>query len=157
MSKIATCLWFDHEAEEAMEFYLTVFPNARRGTVSRYGPGAPLPEGTAMMCTFTLEGYDIMALNGGPVYRLNPAVSLYVDCTDQAEVDRYWDALVAGGEPSRCGWLVDRFGLSWQIVPRVLGELLGQPDPVKAERVMQAMLAMDKIDVAGLERASRGA
>lgn len=156
MQKISPFLWFDHQAEEAMNFYVSVFKNSRVGSVSRYGKGGPLPEGTAMSCTFTLEGLEFLALNGGPAFQFNPAISLFVDCVDQAEVDTLWDKLCEGGAPSRCGWLTDRFGLSWQIIPRALGELMNDPDPVKAGRVVQAMMGMGKIDVAGLKKAYAG-
>ena len=156
MQKITPFLWFDHQAEEAMNFYVSVFKNAQVGTVSRYGPGAPVPEGTVISCTFTLEGQNFMALNGGPHYQLTPAFSLFVDCKNQAEVDYLWEHLCEGGTPSRCGWLVDRFGVSWQIIPKALGELLEDPDPEKSGRVMQAMMGMVKIDIAGLKKAYAG-
>lgn len=157
MQKISPFLWFDHQAEEAMNFYVSVFKNAQVGTVSRYGKGAPVPEGTVMACTFTLEGLEFQALNGGPVFTFNPAISLFVDCVDQLEVDTLWNKLCEGGAPGQCGWLTDKFGLSWQIVPRALSEYLSDPDPAKAGRVMAAMMQMTKIDIAALKKAHAGA
>ncbi len=153
MQKITTFLWFDNQAEDAMNFYTSIFRNSQVGRVSRYGDAGPGPKGSVMVATFTLEGQEFMALNGGPVYKFTPAVSLYVSCETQEEVDDLWAKLSAGGKPGRCGWLEDKFGLSWQIIPRALGELMGDKDPARAGRVMQAMLQMDKIDVAGLRRA----
>jgi predicted 3-demethylubiquinone-9 3-methyltransferase (glyoxalase superfamily) len=153
MQKITTFLWFDNQAEDAMNFYTSIFRNSRVGRVSRYGDAGPGPKGSVMVATFQLEGQEFMALNGGPVYKFTPAVSLYVSCETQEEVDDLWARLSAGGKPGRCGWLEDKFGLSWQIIPRALGELMGDQDPAGAGRVMQAMLQMDKIDVAGLKRA----
>ena len=155
MPKITPWLWFDTEGEEAANFYTTVFPNSRVVAVQRYGPGAPRPEGTAMTVDFELDGQRIVALNGGPQYTFTEAVSFLVDCETQEEVDRYWNALTGnGGEPGPCGWLKDRFGLSWQIVPSALPRLLGDPDREKSQRVMQAMLGMQKIEIAELERAA---
>lgn len=153
MQKITPFLWFDHEAEEAVEFYVSLFKNSRITNVSRYGDAGPGPKGQAMSITFELEGQGFMALNGGPVFTFNPAISLFVDCADQAEVDSLWNKLSEGGEPGQCGWIKDRFGLSWQIVPRILGELLGNPDPVIAQRVMAEMLTMGKLDIARLASA----
>ncbi|HEY7270676.1 MAG TPA: VOC family protein [Dehalococcoidia bacterium] len=154
MQKVHPFLWFDSQAEEAASLYTSLFPDGRVIEVNRYGPGAPMPEGSVMSVTFEIGGVEFMALNAGPVFKLNEAFSIYVHCQDQAEVDYYWDLLLAGGgEPSQCGWLKDRFGLSWQIVPEALGRMLGDSDRDKAGRVMQAMLQMSKIDVAGLERA----
>lgn len=158
MQKITTYLWFDNDAEEAINFYTSIFNNSRIVNVSRYPEGGPGPAGTMMSATFELEGQQFMALNGGPHFKFNEAISLFVDCTSQEEVDTLWNRLLeGGGQESRCGWLKDRFGLSWQIVPRQLGELMGDPDPAKAQRVMQAMLQMQKIDIAGLQRAYEGA
>jgi predicted 3-demethylubiquinone-9 3-methyltransferase (glyoxalase superfamily) len=154
MQKITPCLWFDRQAKEAAEFYVSVFPNSRISQVSYYGDGVPMPKGTVLTVAFELEGAGFTALNGGPAHQFSEAMSLQVDCADQAEVDRYWDALAQGGEPGRCGWLKDRFGLSWQIVPRRLPELLAQPDAAKAQRVMAAMLQMGKLDIAKLEAAA---
>jgi predicted 3-demethylubiquinone-9 3-methyltransferase (glyoxalase superfamily) len=151
--KITPWLWFDNEGEEAANFYTSVFPNSRIVDVHRHGPGAPRPEGTAMTVDFELDGQRIVALNGGPQYTFTEAVSFLVDCETQEEVDRYWSVLTEnGGEPGPCGWLKDRFGLSWQIVPAALPRLLGDPDREKAQRVMQAMLGMKKIEIAELER-----
>lgn len=157
MPKITPFLWFDDQAEEAATFYVSVFPNSQILSVSRYGPAGPGPEGQAMVVTFELDGVRFTALNGGPQYRFTEAVSFYVDCADQAEIDHYWDTLTAnGGSPGQCGWLKDRFGLSWQIVPKVLPELIGGSDPEKARRGMQAMLKMTKLDIEGLRRARAG-
>jgi len=157
MSKITPFLWFDNQAEEAMNFYVSLFNNSKIVHVSRYGEGAPVPAGTVMSATFELDGQTIMALNGGPQFRFNEAISFFVDCQDQAEVDKFWNALTAdGGEEGPCGWLKDKFGLSWQIVPKALGEMLGDPDPAKSQRAMQAMLQMKKIDVPTLQKAYNG-
>ena len=153
--KITTCLWFDTEGEEAAEFYSRLIPNSRVTGVERYGEAGPRPAGTAMTVTFELDGRPYVALNGGPDYRFNEAVSFQVSCEGQDEVDRLWDALGDGGEEGPCGWLKDRFGLSWQIIPTALPQLLSQPDPDKAQRVMQAMLAMKKLDIGELERAAQ--
>jgi predicted 3-demethylubiquinone-9 3-methyltransferase (glyoxalase superfamily) len=156
MQKITTFLWFDNQAEEAVNLYTSLFKNSRILEISRYGEGAPLPAGTVMSVTFQLEGQEFMALNGGPVFKFTEAMSLFVKCETQAEVDRYWEALSAGGEVQQCGWLKDRFGVSWQIVPTQLGILLGDPDPAKANRVMQAMLKMVKLDIEALQAAHDG-
>jgi predicted 3-demethylubiquinone-9 3-methyltransferase (glyoxalase superfamily) len=157
MQKVSPFLWFDGQAEEAASFYTSLLPNSRITSVSRYGEGGPAPKGTAMSVTFELDGHEYMALNGGPHFKFTPAISLFVKCESQEEVDRYWDALIAGGgQAERCGWLKDRFGLSWQIIPSVLGQLLQDKDRAKAGRVMQAMMQMTKIDIAGLRRAYEG-
>lgn len=157
MSRISPFLWFDTEAEAAAELYVGIFPNSRITSISRYGEAGPGPAGSAMTVSFELDGLPVTALNGGPHFKLSEAFSMSVDCADQAEVDRYWDALVAdGGKPSQCGWLKDRFGLSWQIVPRALPRLLQDPDRAKAQRVMAAMLNMSRLDVAALEAAAAG-
>jgi predicted 3-demethylubiquinone-9 3-methyltransferase (glyoxalase superfamily) len=156
MQKIRPCLWFDDRAEEAAEFYTSIFGDPAVSDVTRYGPAGPLPEGTVMTVTFDLAGQEFIALNGGPEYSFTPAISLFVRCEDQAEVDRLWTALTDGGEESMCGWLVDRFGISWQIVPDRLGELLSDPDPERARRAMAAMLTMRKIDVRAMEDAAAG-
>ncbi|CAN5187898.1 VOC family protein [soil metagenome] len=156
MSKIAPFLWFDNNAEEAMNFYTGIFPNAKIGNVSRYGEGSPMPAGTVMSCTFELGGQEFMAMNGGPMFTFTEAISFFVDCEDQAEVDKYWDALTEGGEESQCGWLKDKFGLSWQIIPRALGQTLGGSDAAGSGRAMQAMMGMKKLIVADLEKAYRG-
>ena len=154
MSKITPFLWFDDNAEEALELYTSVFADSSVGEVTRMPAADPEAPGPVVMGTVTLAGTDFMVLNGGPQFRFTEAISLFVSCTDQAEVDYYWDRLTAdGGEPSQCGWLKDKFGLSWQIVPTALGELMGDPDPAKSQAVMQAMLGMGKLDVAGLQAA----
>lgn len=158
MQKITPFLWFDGQAEEAMKFYTSVFKNSRSGRVSRYGDGAPWPKGTAMTATFELEGANFIALNGGPQYKFTEAVSFLVACDTQKEIDELWSKLTAdGGEPGRCGWLKDKFGLSWQIVPSILGELLADKDAAKARRVTEAMLGMSKLDIERLKQAQRGA
>jgi predicted 3-demethylubiquinone-9 3-methyltransferase (glyoxalase superfamily) len=156
MQKITPFLWFNDQAEEAMNFYVSIFRNSKVGTISRYGDAGPGPKGQVMTASFQLEGQDFMALNGGPQYAFTPAISLYVSCADQQEVDDLWDKLSAGGEPGPCGWLKDRFGLSWQIIPDALPRLMGDKDRAKGGRVMQAMLTMGKIDIAGLQRAYDG-
>jgi len=156
MSKITPFLWFDNQAEEAMNFYVSLFKNSKVGNVSRYGEGAPVPAGTVMSATFELDGQTIMALNGGPQFKFTEAISFYVDCADQAEVDHFWNKLCEGGEPGPCGWLKDKFGLSWQIIPKQLGQMLGDPNPDRSRRAMEAMLKMSKIDVAALEKAVNG-
>ncbi len=156
MQKITPFLWFDDRAEEAMLFYTSIFKNSKVGEVSRYGEGSPGEPGKVMSATFELEGQQFMALNGGPHFSFTPAISLFVNCETQAEVDELWDRLIEGGTPSQCGWLTDKFGLSWQIIPKALGEMLSDKDPEKSQRVMQAMMKMTKIDIAGLERAHRG-
>jgi predicted 3-demethylubiquinone-9 3-methyltransferase (glyoxalase superfamily) len=154
MQKITPFLWFDDQAEEAMNFYVSIFKNSRVNELRRYGKAGPGPEGSVMTGTFTLEGQEFFALNGGPHYSFTPAISLFVDCKSQQEVDELWDKLSAGGEKSRCGWLKDKYGLSWQVIPSVLGELLGSPDTGKSARVMQAMMKMDKIDIKKLQEAA---
>ncbi len=154
MQKITPFLWFDHQAEEAMNFYVSIFKNSKVGKVTRYGKAGPGPEGTVMSATFQLEGQDFMALNGGPLYKFSPAISLFVSCETQQEVDELWTKLSAGGRPNRCGWLDDKFGVTWQIIPTILGELLQGDDPGKARRTMQAMLKMEKIDIAELKQAA---
>lgn len=155
--KITTFLWFDHQAEQAAEFYVSVFRYGRVLDVQRYSEAGPGETGSVMLVSFELFGQEFLALNGGPVFTFNEAVSLQVDCEDQAEVDRYWDLLTAdGGEPGRCGWLKDRYGLSWQIVPRRMTELLVDPDPARVRRATAAMLTMGKLDVAALEAAADG-
>jgi predicted 3-demethylubiquinone-9 3-methyltransferase (glyoxalase superfamily) len=153
MQKITPFLWFNDNAEEAMNFYVSIFKNSKVGKVTRYTDAGPGPKGTAMSVTFELEGQTFMALNGGPQFRFTEAISLFVSCESQQEVDELWEKLSAGGEKSRCGWLKDKFGLSWQIIPSALGEALSDKDPAKAKRAMQAMLQMDKIDIARLKQA----
>jgi predicted 3-demethylubiquinone-9 3-methyltransferase (glyoxalase superfamily) len=155
--KITPYLWFDDDAEEALSFYASIFPDAKVLGTTRWGEGGPVPAGTLMLARFRLAGQEFLALNGGPMYRFNEAISLFVSCADQAEIDRYWKALTAdGGEPGRCGWLKDKFGLSWQIVPRELGALMSDPDPAKAGRVGAALLTMDKLDLGKLRAAHAG-
>ena len=154
-NKVTPFLWFDTEAEDAAKFYVSLVPNSRIVDVSRWAKGSPFPEGSVMSVIFELDGREYMALNAGPHFKLDEAFSLFVNCEDQAEVDRYWDALTAdGGAPSQCAWLKDKFGVSWQIVPKALGRLLSDQDSAKAGRAMQAMMQMTKIDVAELERAA---
>jgi predicted 3-demethylubiquinone-9 3-methyltransferase (glyoxalase superfamily) len=154
MNEITPCLWFDTEGEEAAKLYTSVFPNSRILEVTRYGSAGPRPEGMVMTVSFELDGQKFVALNGGPEFTFSEALSFQVGCEDQEEVDRFWSALSEGGEEGPCGWLKDRFGLSWQIVPDRLPELLGDPDPAKAQRVMAAMLQMRKIEIDELERAA---
>ncbi len=153
MKKITPFLWFDSQAEEAMNFYISIFKNSKVVNVTRNPEGAPGPKGQVTIATFELDGQEFMALNGGPEFNFTEAISFYVDCKSQQEVDKLWNKLSAGGEKGRCGWLKDKYGLSWQIVPSVLGELMGDKDPQKARRVMEAMLQMDKIDIAALKLA----
>lgn len=157
MQKITPFFWFDNQAEEAMNFYVSVFKNSEVLSVQRYGQAAAevsgRPKGSVMTASFLLDGQEFVALNGGPVYKISPAISFVVNCETQEEVDELWEKLTAGGEEVQCGWLTDKFGVSWQIVPTQLDKLLSDPDPVKSERVMQAMLQMKKIDIAGLKRA----
>lgn len=153
MRKITPCLWFDNQAEEAMNFYVSLFKNSRILSLTRYGEGGPGPQGTIMTASFQLDGQELMALNGGPYFKFTEAISLFVNCETQAEVDELWDKLSEGGEKEQCGWLKDRYGLSWQIVPTALGEMLGDPDPRKSQNVMQAMLKMTKIDIDTLRHA----
>jgi predicted 3-demethylubiquinone-9 3-methyltransferase (glyoxalase superfamily) len=154
MQKITPFLWFDTEGEEAARFYTSVFPNSEIGEIARYGPGGPRPEGTVMTVSFELDGLKFVALNGGPDFRFTEAVSFLVNCDTQDEVDSYWSTLSEGGEEGPCGWLKDKFGLSWQIVPKRLPELLADPDRERAQRVMAAMMKMGKIEVDELERAA---
>jgi predicted 3-demethylubiquinone-9 3-methyltransferase (glyoxalase superfamily) len=153
MQKITPFLWYNDNAEEAMNFYLSVFKNSKVLGVSRYGEAGPGPKGSVMVANFQIEGQEFTALNGGPHFKLTEAISFVVDCKTQEEVDYYWEKLSAGGEKSRCGWLKDKFGLSWQIVPTILSELMQDKDPEKSKRVMQAMLKMDKLDIKTLKEA----
>lgn len=158
MTTITPCLWFDDDLEEAMAFYSRIFPGSRIGNVSRYGDAGPGEPGSVMAADFELAGLPFRAINGGPQFRFTEAVSFSVSCADQAEVDRYWTALLAdGGEESMCGWLKDRYGLSWQVIPDGMDELFADPDPQRANRAMQAMLSMRKLDVAALRSAADGA
>jgi predicted 3-demethylubiquinone-9 3-methyltransferase (glyoxalase superfamily) len=153
VKKIRPFLWFDDKAEEAAKFYTSIFKNSKIHNVSRYGDAGPGSEGSVMSVTFELEGQEFMALNGGPIYHFTPAISFFVDCKTQQEVDDLWNRLSEGGEKSRCGWLSDKYGLSWQIIPSALGELMGDDDENKSSAVMKAMLEMDKIDIKGLQEA----
>lgn len=157
MQKITPFLWFDNQAEDAMNFYVSVFKNSKVLSVQRYRQEAAevsgRPKGSVMTASFLLDGQEFVALNGGPVYRISPAISFVVNCETQEEVDEYWKRLTAGGQEVQCGWLTDKFGVSWQIVPTQLNKLLSDPDPAKSGRVMQAMLQMKKLDIAGLKRA----
>jgi predicted 3-demethylubiquinone-9 3-methyltransferase (glyoxalase superfamily) len=153
MQKITPYLWFNDQAEEAMNFYTSIFKNSKIVNLSRYGEGGPGPQGTVMSATFQLEGQEFMVLNGGPQFKFTEAISFFVSCKTQEEVDDLWGKLSEGGEEGPCGWLKDKFGLSWQIIPTLLGELLGDPDPAKAQNVMQAMLQMKKIESAKLKEA----
>lgn len=156
MQKITACLWFDNQAEEAAEYYVSVFDNARIKDVSRYGEGGPGPAGQAIVVAFDIEDQAFQALNGGPAFSFTEAVSFVIDCASQDEVDRYWNALTDGGTESQCGWLKDRYGVSWQIVPSVLGQLIAGPDAEGSQRAMQAMLGMRKLDIAELQKAYDG-
>ncbi len=151
--KITTFLWFDDRAEEAVNFYTSLFEDSEITHINRYGSAGPGAEGSIMTLEFTLAGQEFIALNGGPVYRFNEAVSLWIDCDSQEEIDHYWEKLTEGGEPGPCGWLKDKFGLSWQVVPAILPEMLQDTDHARANRVMQAMLQMSKIDIAALQHA----
>jgi predicted 3-demethylubiquinone-9 3-methyltransferase (glyoxalase superfamily) len=156
MEKITPFLWFDDQAEEAMRFYTSIFKNSKIENVSRYGNEAPGQKGKVMTASFSLEGREFMVLNGGPTFHFTEAISFFVNCETQAEVDDLWEKLSDGGEKGQCGWLKDKFGVSWQIVPTTLGILLNDKDAEKSSRVMQAMLKMKKLDIAGLERAYAG-
>ena len=154
--KITPFLWFDKQAEEAAQFYVSIFKNSKILNVSRYGDAGPGPKGSVMVVNFQIAGQEFTALNGGPLFKFSEAISFEVSCETQQEVDYYWEKLGAGGDPKaqQCGWLKDRYGLSWQVVPTVLGKLMTDPDPARAGRVMQAMLQMKKLDIAELERAA---
>ena len=154
LTKITPCLWFDTQGEEAANFYTGIFENSRILQVSRYGSAGPRPEGMVMVVNFELDGQEFMALNGGPEFTFDEAISFQVNCESQDEVDEFWAKLSDGGEEGPCGWLKDKFGVSWQIVPTVLDELVADPDPERAQRAMKAMLGMKKLDVAELQRAA---
>jgi predicted 3-demethylubiquinone-9 3-methyltransferase (glyoxalase superfamily) len=156
MQKITPFLWFDNKAEEAANFYVSIFKNSKILNIARYGEAGPGPKGSVMMVTFQIEGQEFMALNGGPQYTFTPAISLFVHCETQAEVDDLWTKLTAGGKEVQCAWLQDKYGVSWQIVPKTLLELMQDKDRVKSQRVFKAMLQMTKIDIEGLKRAYRG-
>ena len=156
MPKLTSCLWFDTQGEDAANFYVSVFPNSRIVNVSLYGEAGPRPAGSVMTVDFELDGRPFMALNGGPEFTFNEAVSFVIDCADQDEVDYYWTKLGEGGEEGPCGWLKDKYGLSWQVVPSGMEELFADPDPKRAERAMQAMFGMKKLDIAALREAADG-
>ena len=156
MQKISPFLWFNNNAEEAAQFYTSIFNNSRILSVMRFGDTGPGPKGAVMGIAFELAGREFKALNGGPVFTFTPAISIFVDCETQEEVDNLWARLGEGGEPQQCGWIKDKFGVSWQIVPVVLGKMLQNPNAEKSSRVMRAMMGMVKLDIAGLERAYRG-
>lgn len=158
MQKIVTHLWFDHQAEEAAKFYIAIFKNSKMGNIARYGESAAAmtgrPVGSAMTVQFELDGQQFYALNGGPLFKFSEAISLVVNCEDQAEVNRLWNALSEEGEPGRCGWLKDKYGLSWQIIPRALRDIMQESDPKKIENVMKTLLQMTKLDIDGLTEAA---
>ena len=156
MQQISTCLWYDGKAEEAANFYTSIFKDSKIIDTMRCGEGGPGPKGSVLTVTFEINGYEIIALNGGSDFKFTPAISLFVKCKTQAEVDYYWDKLLAGGKPEHCGWLADKFGVSWQIVPTVLGDMLQDKDPAKSKRVMEAMMKMIKLDIPALQRAYDG-
>jgi predicted 3-demethylubiquinone-9 3-methyltransferase (glyoxalase superfamily) len=156
MHKITPFLWFDNQAEEAMNHYVSIFKNSKVGKITRYGDAGPGPKGSVMIASFELEGQPFTALNGGPQFKFTEAVSFVVDCETQAEVDELWEKLSAGGQEGQCGWLKDKFGLSWQIVPKALVELMSDPDPEKSRRVTEAMMQMTRIDIARLRQAHAG-
>jgi predicted 3-demethylubiquinone-9 3-methyltransferase (glyoxalase superfamily) len=153
MQKITPFLWFDGKAEEAVNFYVSIFKNSKAGSIARYGDAGPGPKGSVMVATFQLEGQEFIALNGGPQFKFTPAISFVVNCETQKEVDEFWDKLSEGGRTDQCGWLQDKYGLSWQIVPTVLSEMLRDKDAEKSNRVMKAMLQMTKIDIGRLKEA----
>ena len=154
MTRITPCLWFDTEGEEAATFYVSLFKNSRITDVSRYGEAGPRPAGTVMVVSFELDGQPFTALNGGPEFTFNEAISLQIDCQSQEEVDYYWEGLTAGGEEGPCGWLKDRYGVSWQVVPSALIALIQDPDPGRSQRAMAAMMTMKKIDIAAIQAAA---
>lgn len=156
MQNITPFLWFDNQAEEAVNFYTSIFKNSKIGKVSRYGEAGPGPKGTVMTASFNLDGQDFIALNGGPQFKFSPAISFVVNCETQPEIDHYWSKLSAGGRTDQCGWLTDKFGLSWQIVPTILGQLMSDRDAEKSGRVMKALLQMTKLDIEGLKQAYDG-
>ena len=157
MPKITPNLWFEDQAEEAMNFYASIFKDSKKGNVTRYLAGTPGPEGQVMTAEFEIEGQPFVALNGGPEFKFSPAISFIIACEDQAEVDHYWDSLIQVGEPDQCGWLRDKFGLSWQVVPTVLNKMMEDPDPAKSQRVMEQLLEMVKLDIKPLEDAYNSA
>jgi len=156
MQKVTPCLWFDQQAEEAARFYVSIFKNSKIGAINHYGEGAPMPKGTVLTVRFQLDGQEYLALNGGPIFKFTEAVSFIVNCETQEEVDRMWDKLAEGGQVQQCGWLKDKFGLSWQIVPTALAKMISDPEPGRAARVMKALLRMKKLDLEKLEEAYAG-
>ncbi len=156
MQKIIPNLWFDGDVAEVMKFYTSIFKNSKMGAVTYYGDAGPLPAGTVLTANFELEGMQFTAINGGPYTHFTPAISFLINCASQEEVDYYWEKLLDGGEAEQCGWLKDKYGISWQVVPAELEEMMNNPDPARANRVMQAMLKMVKLDLAGLRRAYDG-
>jgi predicted 3-demethylubiquinone-9 3-methyltransferase (glyoxalase superfamily) len=153
MQVVTPCLWFDHQAEEAAKFYTSIFINSKIGAIARYGDTGPGPKGSVMTVLFTLEGQQFMGLNGGPVYKFTPAISLMVNCDTQKEIDRLWAKLSEGGQEVECGWITDKYGLSWQIVPKAIQKMLTDRDPAKTQSMMAALLKMKKLDIAALKRA----
>jgi predicted 3-demethylubiquinone-9 3-methyltransferase (glyoxalase superfamily) len=156
MQKITPFLWFDNQAEEAAKFYVSIFKNSKIVNVARYGDAGPGPKGSVMTVRFQLDGQEFVALNGGPQFKFTEAISFVVNCETQEEIDYFWEKLSGGGGKSRCGWLKDKFGLSWQIVPSALSEMVDDKDPAKSDRVMKALMQMDKLDIATLQRAAKG-
>lgn len=157
MPAITPCLWFDTQALEAAKFYVSVFKNSKLGAITHYGDGAPLPKGTVLTVTFEIDGQEFMGLNGGPIFKFTEAVSFIINCDTQAEIDSYWEQLTAdGGQPVQCGWLKDKYGLSWQIVPRSISKMMADKDPAKSARVMAAVMQMIKLDIRALEAAYNG-
>jgi predicted 3-demethylubiquinone-9 3-methyltransferase (glyoxalase superfamily) len=157
MQKITPFLWFDNQAEEAVNFYTSIFKNSKVGKVSRYGDAGPGPKGAVLTASFVLDGQEFIALNGGPKYKFTPAISFVVPCETQQDIDHYWSKLSAGGRTDQCGWLADKFGVSWQVVPTLLGQLMSDKDSQKSERVMKALLQMTKLDIDALKSAHEGA
>jgi len=157
MQKITPFLWFDNQVEEAVNFYTSIFKNSKVGKVSRYGDAGPGPKGAVLTASFVLDGQEFIALNGGPKYKFTPAISFVVPCETQQEIDHYWSKLSAGGRTDQCGWLADKFGVSWQVVPTLLGQLMSDKDSQKSERVMKALLQMTKLDIDALKSAYEGA
>ena len=156
MQKVSTCLWFNGQAEEAMNFYTSIFKDSKKGSVSRYAEGSPMPKGTVMTATFQIFGHEFMALNGGPQYTFSPAISFIVTCQTQAEIDDYWHKLSVQGKEVQCGWVTDKYGVSWQIVPSILGELVAKGESAQTQRMMQALWKMTKLDIQKLKDAYDG-
>jgi predicted 3-demethylubiquinone-9 3-methyltransferase (glyoxalase superfamily) len=153
-TRIYPCLWFDTQAEEAAKFYASIFPNSKIGTITHYGDGMPMPKGTVMVASFTLDGNEVMALNGGPLFKFSEAISMVVSCETQKELDHYWDKLTSGGGKAvQCGWLKDKFGLSWQIVPDAMDKMMADKDPARSARVMKVVMESVKFDIKQLEKA----